>query len=294
MVASFVARPFSSIILVTDSDEELYCINTYRGSMSRTVEFNIRHGAFDQIVDHPWQLKGPKGTYEAKKVEEEDDEPASKRTKLSSEELKCLKNGSTIKEPAAGSSRDLMSRPLQSEGGEKIVGSKGLIKKVEFVRIIAKALYSLGYIKSGAHLEEESGISLHSSVVNVFIRQILEGNWDESVATLHNIGLRDEMTIKSASFFFILEHKFFEILDEEKVIDALKTLKTEIAHLCINNSKVRELYLCIMSPSHCFSVWSGKQNTLRARSQTKLLEELQKLFSPAVMIPERRLEHLVE
>ncbi|XWS38563.1 hypothetical protein CRYUN_Cryun19dG0142200 [Craigia yunnanensis] len=72
MVASFVARPFSSIILVTDSDEELYCINTYRGSMNRTVEFNIRHGAFDQIVDHPWQLKGPKGTYEAKKVEEEE------------------------------------------------------------------------------------------------------------------------------------------------------------------------------------------------------------------------------
>ena len=27
-------------------------------------------GAFDQIVEHPWQLEGPKGTYEAKKVEE--------------------------------------------------------------------------------------------------------------------------------------------------------------------------------------------------------------------------------
>lgn len=27
-------------------------------------------GAFDQIVEHPWQLEGPQGTYEAKKVEE--------------------------------------------------------------------------------------------------------------------------------------------------------------------------------------------------------------------------------
>ncbi|XWS38568.1 hypothetical protein CRYUN_Cryun19dG0142700 [Craigia yunnanensis] len=127
-------------------------------------------GVFDQIVEHPWQLEGPKGTYGAKKVEE------------------------------------------------------------------AKALYSLGYIKSGAHLEEESGISLHSSMVNVFTQQILEGYWDEGVATLHNIGLTYEMTIKPSSFL-ILEEKFFELLDEEKVMDALKTLRTEIEPLCINNSR---------------------------------------------------------
>ncbi|KAK6238504.1 hypothetical protein QUC31_003973 [Theobroma cacao] len=223
----------------------------------------------------------------------EDDEPASKRMKLSSEELRRLSNGSTIKEPVAGSSGDLMARPLQSEGGEEVVGSKGVIKKVEFVRIITKALYSLGYIKSGAHLEEESGIPLHSSVVNVFMRQILEGNWDESVVTLHNIGLTDERTIKSASFL-ILEQKFFELLDEEKVMDALKTLRTEIAPLCINNGRVRELSSSIVSPSDWFSVRSPKRDIKRARSRTKLLEELQKLLPPTVMIPERRLEHLVE
>ncbi|KAH1073316.1 hypothetical protein J1N35_025644 [Gossypium stocksii] len=223
----------------------------------------------------------------------EDDEPASKRMKLSSEELIHLSNGSTVKESIVGSSRDLMARPLQSDGGEEVVGSKGVIKKVEFVRIIAKALYSLGYIRSGAHLEEESGIALHSSIINVFMRQVLEGDWDESVTTLQNIGLTDEMTIKSASFL-ILEQKFFEFLDEEKVLDALKTLRTEISPLCINHSRVRELSLSIVSPSHCFTVRSPKQDTSRARSRTKLLEELQKLLPPTVMIPERRLEHLVE
>ncbi|KAL4335877.1 hypothetical protein GQ457_07G003520 [Hibiscus cannabinus] len=223
----------------------------------------------------------------------EDDEPASKRMKLSSEELRRLSNGSTIKETVVGSSGDLMARPLQSEGGEEVVGSKGVIKKVEFVRIIAKALYSLGYIKSGARLEEESGIPLHSSVVNVFMRQILEGNWDESVVTLHNFGLTDEKTIKSASFL-ILEQKFLELLDEEKVMDALKTLRTEIAPLSVDNSRVRELSSYIVSPSYGSSVRSPKQDTLRARSRSKLLEELQKLLPPTVMIPEGRLEHLVE
>ncbi|GLT26280.1 hypothetical protein SLA2020_013620 [Shorea laevis] len=223
----------------------------------------------------------------------EDDEPALKRMKLSSEELRGLSNGQTVTELVAGSSEDLMARPLQFEGGDEVVGSKGVIKKVEFVRIITKALYSLGYKKTSAYLEEESGIPLHSSVVNLFMQQILDGNWDGSVATLHKIGLPDEGTVKAASFL-ILEQKFFELLDGDKVMDALKTLRTEIAPLCVNNSRLRELSSCILSPSQCFLVSSPKQNSASAKSRRQLLEELQKLIPPTVMIPERRLEHLVE
>lgn len=223
----------------------------------------------------------------------EDEEPATKRMKLSSEQLRGLSNGSSFIEPISGSSSDLMARPLSSEGDEGVVGTKGIIKRVEFVRIIAKALYSLGYKKSSAHLEEESGIHLHSSVVNLFMQQILDGNWDESVATLRKIGLLDEHIVKSASFL-ILEQKFFELLDAEKVMDALKTLRTEIAPLCINNSRVRELSSCMVAPSQCILVGSRSQDTVRSKSRSKLLEELQKLLPPTVMIPERRLEHLVE
>ncbi|CAL9013259.1 unnamed protein product [Prunus brigantina] len=219
-----------------------------------------------------------------------DEEPATKRMKLSPGQLRGLSNGSSITEPVAGSSRDLMARPLTSEGDEEVVGSKGVIKRVEFVRLIAKALYSLGYKKSGAHLEEESGIPLHSSVVTLFMQQILDGNWDGSVDTLQKIGLSDENITKSASFM-ILEQKFFELLDDEKDMDALKTLRTEIVPLCINGSRVRELSSCIVSPS--FGGTPGK-NIARAKSRPKLLEDLQKLLPPTVMILERRLEHLVE
>lgn len=223
----------------------------------------------------------------------EDDEPASKRMKLSSVELRGLSNGSAFTEPIAESSRDLMARPLPSEGDEDVIGPTGVIKRVEFVRIIAKALYSLGYTKSGAHLEEESGIPLHSPVVNLFMQQILDGHWDESVAILSKIGLRDESVIKSATFL-ILEQKFFELLDVEKVMDALKTLRTEIAPLCANSSRIRELSSCIVSPSKCVLVGSPKRDIMRAKSRSKLLEELQKLLPPTILIPERRLEHLVE
>nr|XP_016486134.1 PREDICTED: WD repeat-containing protein 26-like [Nicotiana tabacum]XP_016486135.1 PREDICTED: WD repeat-containing protein 26-like [Nicotiana tabacum] len=218
-----------------------------------------------------------------------DDEPPSKRVKVSFGESADRSNGTFLKDPASCSLSESMARPLAVQGDDEIVGTKGVVKKVEFVRIIADALYSLGYKKTGALLEEESGIPLHSSQVHLFMQKILDGRWDESVATLHKIGLVDEKIVKLASFV-ILEQKFFELLDREEVMDALKTLRTEIAPLCVNSDRVRELSLCIISPS---GVSSG-QDIVKMKPRTKLLEELQRLLPPTVMIPEKRLIHLVE
>ncbi|XP_010275088.2 PREDICTED: WD repeat-containing protein 26-like, partial [Nelumbo nucifera] len=223
----------------------------------------------------------------------EDDEPPSKRVKLSSGELRSPLNNSSLAETLTGSSGDLMPRPLPSQGDEQMVGTQGLIERVEFVRIITKALYSLGYDRSGALLEEESGIPLHSSMVDLFRQQLIDGNWDESVATLHKIGLIDEGTVKSASFL-IFEYKFFELLDKGKVMGALKTLRIEIEPLGINKNRVHELSMCIMSLSQSVLLGCSSQGSVSAKSRSKLVEKLQKLLPPMVMIPERRLEHLVE
>ncbi|KAI3457676.1 hypothetical protein Pfo_014339 [Paulownia fortunei] len=222
----------------------------------------------------------------------EDDEPPSKRVKVSSGESGGLSNGVSLRERGSCSLSESMARLLASQGDDEVVGSKGVIKKVELVRIIAEALYSLGYSKTGALLEEESGIPLHSPVVDLFMHQILEGQWDESVSMLHELGLIDETIIKLASFV-ILEQKFFELLDGEKIMDALKTLRTEITPLCINDERVRELSSFIVSPSqNLLDGTSGKESRLKSRK--KLLEELHKLLPPTVMIPEKRLVHLFE
>ncbi|XP_042508321.1 WD repeat-containing protein 26 homolog [Macadamia integrifolia] len=222
----------------------------------------------------------------------EDDEPPTKRVKVSSGELRSLLNNSSLIEPLVGSLGDSMARPLPSQGDEEMVGTKGVVKRVEFVRIITKALYSLGYEKSGALLEKESGIPLHSLVVNSFRQQVLDGNWDESVATLHKIGLTDETVVKAS--FLILEQKFFELLQKDKDMDALKTLRSEISPLCINTSRVHELSACIVSPSRRLLFGISSQDVVSANSRSILLGKLQKLLPPMVMIPERRLEHLVE
>ncbi|PIN20387.1 WD40 repeat-containing protein [Handroanthus impetiginosus] len=222
----------------------------------------------------------------------EDDEPPSKRVKVSSGESAGLANGTSVREQGSCSLSDSMARLLASQEDDEVVGSKGVIKKVELVRIITEALYSLGYSKTGAHLEEESGIPLHSTRVDLFMQQILDGHWDESVATLHEIDLMDETIVKLASFV-IMEQKFFELLYVDKVMAALKTLRTEIAPLNINGDRVRELSYFIVSPSqNLLHQTSGQESKLKSRK--KLLEELQKLLPPTVIIPENRLVHLVE
>lgn len=224
----------------------------------------------------------------------EDDEPPSKRVRVASEGLASLSSFLPSKvnkhsNPLEGS----MAKPLPSEGKEDMVGSKGIIRRVEFVRIITKALYSLGYERSGALLEEESGIYLHSSIVNQFRKHILSGSWNESISTLNKIGLVDEKILKSASFL-ILEQKLFEHLENGRFMDALKTLRSEITPLHISDKQIHELAGCIVSPSKFALRTLETQGLDVANSRLKLLEDLQKLLPPTIMIPERRLEHLVE
>jgi WD40 repeat protein len=215
-----------------------------------------------------------------------DDEPPSKRVKICSKEQHQISNKSSIITRAACLKNFSMARPLASQRETDFIGSKG-VKRVEFVRIIADALYSLGYEKTGAHLEEESGINLESSELKLFTKQIIEGNWNESIITLYKIELIDEPIIKLVSFI-ILEQKFLELLYSEKVVDALNTLRTEISPLCINNERVKELSSLIVS-----SLEDG-QKIAKVKCRSKLLEELRNLFPPSVIKPENRLVNLVE
>lgn len=223
----------------------------------------------------------------------EDREPPLKRVKVPLGESESYLEDLSHTEPIVGSFGNSMARSLPSQKDGETIGSKGVIKRPEFIKIITRALYSLGYDKSGALLEEESGIPLHSSLVNLFMQQVLDGKWDESMAALHAIGLSDENIVKSASFL-ILEQKFFELLKMEKVMAALNTLRNEIAPLCINMSRLHELAAHVISPPECEVFGLSSHDTMGAIPRSKILEKLQKLLPAEVMIPEKRLEHLVE
>ncbi|PKU70743.1 WD repeat-containing protein 26 homolog [Dendrobium catenatum] len=221
----------------------------------------------------------------------DDREPPSKRVKETIAGLQGFSNSipspANHIDPLGGQ----MARPLTPHGNKDMIGSKGIIKRSEFVRIITKALYSLGYDRSGAILEEESGIPLHSPLVDCFRKQVLDGNWDGSLATLNKISISDDV-LKLASFM-ILEYKFCEFLEMDRVLDAVNTLRNEITPLRIKPKRVHELSACIICPSLHLSL--GSINGIKkSSSRLNLLNELQKVLPPALMIPEGRLEHLIE
>ncbi|XP_059633289.1 WD repeat-containing protein 26 homolog [Cornus florida] len=180
-----------------------------------------------------------------------------------------------------------MARLPSSQEDREMIGPKGMIKKQEFVKVMTRGLYCLGYEQSGALLQEESGIQLHSPAASLFIQQVRDRKWDESLVTLRTIGLTDETIVKSASFL-ILEQKFLELLTEERIMDALGTLRDEIVPLSVNLERVHELAACvILSSQHTGLGLSSQDNVKQA------LDKLEKVL-PVVMIPGRRLENLVE
>ncbi|KAL9229492.1 hypothetical protein vseg_004954 [Gypsophila vaccaria] len=225
----------------------------------------------------------------------ENDQPPSKRLRLSFSSSNCLVGGLRAEETiAANSLRDLMARPIQCQGEDEVIGSRGVIKRNEFVRLIAGALYALGYQQTGACLEEESRISLHSTTVKRLMQHVIDGKWDECASLLPEIGVEDEMMLKSAKFL-ILEQKFFGLLNDGKTVDALNTLRIEISPLHIKTHRVHELSSCLISHSHSHTP-NGFRNkdSLKVKLRSEVLDELQKLLPPAVIVPAKRLEHLVE
>lgn len=228
-----------------------------------------------------------------------DEEPPSKRVKVSTFESIGLSDNSSLSssdiKELTNPSSCFMEKHSSLNGKEiDMIGSKGIIKRIEFVRIITKELYALGYEKSGRLLEEESGIKMQSAIANLFRNQLIDGKWDESLSTLHQIGVVNQTILKSVAFL-IMEQKFFELLNSGREMEALKTLRCDISPLSIDTMRVHKLAACVVSPSQCASLtgFRGKDFS-SGRSRFKLLEELQKLIPSTVLVPERRLEELVE
>ncbi|KAH8501857.1 hypothetical protein H0E87_016578 [Populus deltoides] len=169
------------------------------------------------------------------------------------------------------------------------LAQKGVIKRNEYVRIITRALYSLNYNMTADLLQEESRIPLDTSEVKLLQKQVLDGNWEESVKTLCTISLLDKAT-RSLASFLILEQKFLKFLRmDNNVLDALNVLRKEIVPLGINLNRVHELASWIISPS---GYRNTDQDTESAKSE--ILKKLLNLLPPSLVIPPTRLESIVE
>ncbi|WCJ38244.1 hypothetical protein M5689_019316 [Euphorbia peplus] len=177
------------------------------------------------------------------------------------------------------------------ESSVTLIGPKGMIKRHEFIRVIIQSLYSLGYTKSACSVESESGVSYKSADFELLESQIVEGNWNGCIDTLTGIKeLVDET--RSSVLFLVFKQCLLEYLSCGNDSMALSVLRKQVPTLRLGKENVCNLAssLLYLKDMELSRLDDNAIFELRKR----LLTELEQLLPPPVILPERRLEHLVE
>ena len=167
---------------------------------------------------------------------------------------------------------------------EILLGSKGLIKKHEFIRIILQSLYSLGYTKTASLLESESGVSYKSNEFQLLESHVLNGNWEACVTFLNSIAEILGESVQSA-LFLVFRQSVMEYLKRGEDGLALDVLRKRVSALRVDRFKVHSL---------ANSVVNLNDEVVEGDLRDKLLMDLEKLLPPPISIPDGRLERLVE
>ncbi|KAG0295600.1 hypothetical protein BGZ97_004794 [Linnemannia gamsii] len=164
--------------------------------------------------------------------------------------------------------------------------------RLELVRLMVQSLQSLGYQKSAKELEAESGFQLESPAVTRFRDSVLQGDWNTVELLIGDLNLdtTHELSVK----FLIREQKFLELLERRDIKDALIVLRSELTPLNQNMDRVHSLTSYMMSGSPEDLRQRANWDGVNGSSRQNLLSSLQKFISPAVMVPENRLETMLK
>ncbi|XP_077998081.1 WD repeat-containing protein 26-like [Glandiceps talaboti] len=164
----------------------------------------------------------------------------------------------------------------------------------EIVRLIGQHLRMLGLNRTVDQLMAESGCRLEHPSAARFRSHVMDGEWgkaEEDLNELKDLIESPEGTLKMK--FLLLEQKYLEYLEDTHVLEALQCLRQELTPLKYNTERVHVLsgFLMCTSPEelHRQAHWAGKGATSRA----KLMEQLQTLLPPSIMLPPRRLQTLL-
>ncbi|CUA68118.1 putative WD repeat-containing protein C343,04c [Schizosaccharomyces pombe 972h-] [Rhizoctonia solani] len=161
----------------------------------------------------------------------------------------------------------------------------------QVVRTILQALRDVGYSQAAATLERESGYRLESDDVAQLRHAVTNGIWDEAPTFLRRLGVVGDN--ERAARFLISQQKYLEQLEALQPTAALQTLRGELAVFCTEPERLHYLSSLIMCSSAADVMERAHWDGAMGASRPKLLTELQRLISPSIMLPPRRLDTLL-
>ncbi|EFN54760.1 hypothetical protein CHLNCDRAFT_35720 [Chlorella variabilis] len=192
------------------------------------------------------------------------------------------------------------------------LGRRGLIDRTEYVRVLEQALRALGYEEVAAQLEAASGIVQQPPAAAAFRRAVLSGDFDDALRLLPSVAA-DEGVMDRAKFL-LLKQKYMEGVQRGHTAEALQVLRQELQPLRVQQQVLHSLAaLLLRSPAAAGAAGmmgsplapagagttsgdsaGGVSPEQLAAGRAALLDELQDSLMPSLLIPERRLEGLVE
>ena len=220
-----------------------------------------------------------------------------------------------------------MGAQLRDNAAEGFLGPRGLINHDEYVRLLQQALHQLGYPALAQRLEEESvrpqpsalsapgprsglpppcrrtaahvpvvvfsgaqGITMQPRPATLFRDAVLGGDFAAALHLLPQLGPSPASVERAA--FLLLRQKYVEAVQRGDAGGALRCLRSELAPLqgaapggggggTVLQSLAALLLQAAPAPAP-------------APARETLLGELQALLPPSVLVPEARLEELVE
>lgn len=175
------------------------------------------------------------------------------------------------------------------------VGPQQLVDRTDYLRLLQQAMRKLGYNAVADRLEQESGVAMQPDKATRLQEAVMKGCYDEAVQLLPQL-IQEPHSLKQATFR-ILQQKYVEQVMAGNTQGALLTLRQDLAPMQINSKEIKRLsgyLLHQLEEKENGLLRKGAWSRRKSDSREQVIKELQHRLSPGLLIPEGRLEHLIE